>query len=216
MLLEPVEIPDDVMPELRDELQKETPHGNEIQYTPGDRVPCPECGKTVSVTKAGALRGHKCDATGSVLVKTARSGARKTAKATPVNVKKWSIRGLTLLAEYSAESVIVSTTGADRKEIPDAVTALPNPDKMIGPVVDLIWPTIPPSVRNKIATLLEHDAMIEACMYWYMYSQTLKEWSDEYRSGHPTMPVRNGAETNVAVASSAIQFGPYSSRVTGP
>lgn len=200
-------LPDDIEPELKDALLSERPEVARSSYTPGDRVGCPACGKTVSVTGKGELRAHKCDPVngpGASIVKAARSGSKRTVKRdAPPNVRKWGVIGGAYATEYGAESYVAAVTGADRREIPEDVTKLPDPDAMVGPLVDVLWPTIPASVQKYIEQLVNHDALIECGMHWWFYFKGLQAFGREYALQHPNQPVRNGAQANVAVSASS-------------
>lgn len=204
---------DDVPVEVADAIRAETPELASVQavisYLPGDRVPCPECGKTVSVTKAGTLRSHKCEsvpANGSVatVIRGARSGSKRaTKRQAPPSVRKWGVIGLAYSAEMTAEFYVRSATGA--KSVPESVTRLPAPQAMCGPLIDGVWPQLPPAIQKQIALLADHDELIECMFQWAVYFKGLQAFAREYNSTqNPTARTRE--QTNVAVSASA-QFG---------
>lgn len=222
MEITPIEL-DDIPDDLKTGLEAEgsKPFGlqhvdlNQTAPTPGSKIVCPNgCGKIVSVTSKGTPRVHKCtpdlsdlpDGVNSAVIKavrTARAGSRKKKAEPPANVKKWGVLGLAAGAELGAEQYLKAATGL--KHIPDEVTALPNPTAMCGPMVDAVWPMLPAAAQKQIASLLEHDDLIEACIHWYVYARTLQSFAATYNEQNPSRPARTGAQTHVAVSASSAE-----------
>lgn len=173
-------------------------------YPPGSSVECPDCGRTFKVTRAGLIRSHKCVPVAELpegtpesvmkVVRTARKTTRVNRKVAPPSVRKWGIIGIAAAAESFATQTVVSATGADKHEIPEKVTALPAPEAMCGPIVDNLWPALPPRAQQAIMRIADQDAFIECGLLWYVYMQGLRQWSNEFARQHPDHRARKSTQ----------------------
>lgn len=141
------------------------------------KAACPECGGRFTVTKAGAIRQHKCG--GVQRVKNAPGKRRVKRTGTPDTVKDLSVALIASGVEYMAAQAIGRAIPCDPALVP---ADLPNADSMIVPFIELAWPQIPKKAQKAITRIADESDLIAAALGWFEYQRTLTRWAAEQRA----------------------------------
>ena len=158
------------------------------------KAACPECGGRFTVTKAGAIRQHKCD--GVQRVKNSTGKPRRAKRAgTPDTVKDLSVALIASGVEYMAAQAIGRSIPCDPALVP---VDLPNADSMIVPFIELAWPQIPKKAQRVITRFANESDLIAAALGWFEWQRTLSKWAAEQRAlTAPAIPVEAGPLASV-------------------
>lgn len=159
----------------REYLQQETPPPLQTGV-PNSSVECETCGKTVRVRKDGQLSSHKCDPKPQRGNRLDDLPQRKIV--TPTKVRKFGIALIAYGVEEGAASLIARPFGADPDDVP---SELPDAEGMIGPPLDLLWPSIPKAAQDFIGKLADNADLIDCALAWADWLNTLRKWTNEQR-----------------------------------
>jgi hypothetical protein len=144
---------------------------------------CPECHGVFTVTKAGEIRGHKCDGVRDVSDTGQPKGAtRLSRKVAPKNVRKLAVDLISSGVEYGAEVQIAKYVPMERTASLAAAVELPDSDMMVGPIVELVWPTLPKGAQKAIKAIADQSDLIACALLWAEWSQTLRTFAREQRA----------------------------------
>jgi hypothetical protein len=144
--------------------------------------PCSECGKVLKLKADGTVRAHKCTATETVTsVATVKPKAvRRGRKAMPDQVRRLGVAAAGAGIEWSTEKYVTRITDLPVPTLDDGrkLTELPDPDGMIGPFLNTLWPQIPAGGQKVIAEIAGHEDLIGAVFAWLAYMQQLRSYVD--------------------------------------
>lgn len=185
-----LEVPD-LLGEPIEDGSEESGSGSRT-YEPGTMQACPTCGKTLKVRKNGTLGAHKCEAppTRGERLKNIVTGSRPV---TPKKVRNFTIAVTASGVESGVAHILARPFSADPDDVP---SDLPDPDGMIGPLIDTAWPQIPRGGQKFIETLADNSDLIACFLAWADYFQTLGKWTREQRAFQQMVQqerVNNGA-----------------------
>ncbi len=143
------------------------------------KVECPECKGHFTLTKAGTVRSHKCDGERPTAVARVKGSApkRKGRKA-PGNVRKFGVAIGATAAETASAYVIGRTIPCDPSLVP---TNLPDPEAMVGPFIDYLWPQLPAKAQNVVTAIVDQEDLITAAFLWWEWWRNLNAWAKRER-----------------------------------
>lgn len=141
---------------------------------------CSDCGKRYSVTKSGEIRAHNCNGVKTVATKKTNtpSNKAKRSKNVPASVMKIGTAALASGIEWTTTSYISSFVPCDKAEIPASVTDIPDADTMIGPLVELLWPTIPAKAQAFVKAICDEEKLIMAALSWWDYLRGINKFAE--------------------------------------
>lgn len=143
------------------------------------KAACPECGGRFTVTKAGAIRQHKCGGVQRVKNTSGSKPRRSKRSGTPETVKDLSVALIASGVEYMAAQAIGRSIPCDPALVP---ADLPNADSMIVPFIELAWPQIPKKAQRVITRFADESDLIAAALGWFEWQRTLSKWAAEQRT----------------------------------
>ena len=143
---------------------------------PGSSVECETCGKTVRVRRDGFLTTHKCEPKSQRGNRLDHIPERKIV--TPKKVRDFGIALISYGVEEGSASVLARQYGVEPEEIP---TELPDAEAMIGPILDIVWPSIPDQAQAFIGKLADNADIIDCALAWWDWMRTISKWSREQR-----------------------------------
>ncbi len=184
-ILEVPELTGDSLTEIEtaltpDKASSVTPDGVEDgrqRATPGSEVACDICGKPVVVKRDGYLRQHKCEAPAQRGTRLEKIPPRRPP--TPQRVREFSIGVIAWAVEEGTASTIGRAVGCDPAIVP---SELPDADDMIGPPLDLIWPSIPDAAQRFIAKIADEADLIACGIAWWDWLRVLSKFTREHRA----------------------------------
>lgn len=143
------------------------------------KAECPDCKGYFTITKAGTLRSHKCDGERATTVSRVKGTApkRKGRKA-PTNVRKFGVAIGATAAETASAYVIGRTIPCDPSLVP---TNLPDPEAMVGPLIDYLWPQLPAKAQNVVTAIVDQEDLITAAFLWWEWWRNLNAWAKKER-----------------------------------
>lgn len=142
------------------------------------KAACPECGGRFTVTKAGAIRQHKCG--GVQRVKNTSGKPRRAKRAgTPSTVRDLSVALIASSVEYVTAQAVGRSIPCDPALVP---ADLPDADAMIGPLIELAWPQLPKRAQKVVTRIADESDLIAAALGWFEYQRTLSKWAAEQRA----------------------------------
>lgn len=144
------------------------------------KAPCPGCGKYLTVNADGSLnRRHKCTGITEVANSTGkRAPAKRSRKQAPATVRKLGVNATASLIEFSTSVSVARYVPCETEQVP---AELPDPDVMIGPFIDLLWPSIPDGAQKFIKAIADQEDLIVAFFAWTEYIGTLRKFAIEAR-----------------------------------
>jgi hypothetical protein len=149
---------------------------------PGSQVDCEICGRNVRVRKDGTLSKHVCNP------KAARGNRfdhlperRNTA---PRKVRDFTITIAAWAVEESSARVLARPFGVDSDDVP---TELPDAEGMLGPPLDLVWPSLPDSAQKFIAACADNSDLIACALAWGDWLHTIGKWTSDMRKYQQTL-----------------------------
>lgn len=137
-------------------------------FEPGGKADCPDCGKTLTVTAAGALRSHKCG--------TRESSSSGRRGGMPRAAREISIAAAASGVEWSSSHFVASIVDCDARDVP---ADIPDADGMIGPLLDALWPSVPDPLKRAVRKAGDNKALIVAVVGWWEWGRDLRRWSQE-------------------------------------
>lgn len=161
------------------------------------KAECQLCSKWFKVNADGTIRSHNCSGITEVSLgestspqtlpsdgaATARKSRQprgsKAPKQAPANVRKLGSALIATGAETASRAVIARAVPMDFGAIPPAVTDIPDADKMVGPFIDLLWPSLPAPVRKLALQLADHEDIIVALEMWWDYISEIRKFTAE-------------------------------------
>lgn len=192
------------------------------------KAECPHCSKWVTVTASGALRTHKCaegetpDGVRTVAAAPKpRVSKAALGKKAPAQVRSLATSLIAGGVEFGTVGYMAKAIPCERKQIPEAVSDIPDADKMVGPFIELVWPTIPKGTQKVIAQLAEHEDIITALFLWAEYFGKVRAFTDaahqQYLDSRPKQPVAPmGGIPNVVPQASNASNGRVDGTVVEP
>jgi hypothetical protein len=144
---------------------------------PGSQVECEVCGTSVRVRRDGELSKHKCEPKaqrGNRFDHLPTRGGKAPRKARDfvIGVAAWCV-------EEGSAHVLARPFDADPSDVP---SELPDAAEMLGPPLDLVWPSIPDSAQKFIETLADNSDLISCALMWGDWMRTLNRWTREQRA----------------------------------
>lgn len=204
------------VPELTDELldtldaealesTQETPQ--EQTGEPGSQVECDVCGRTVRVRKDGKLSVHKCEpkAERGRRLDTIPSPRPKT----PRRAREFTIGVLAWAVEEGSAHALARPLGADPADVP---SDLPDAEGMIGPPLDLVWPSIPDSAKKFIEACADNSDLIACALAWGDWLRILGKWTRDQRAYNQRLSQEATAHGSVEFAGADVipgRFAPF-------
>ena len=166
-----------------------------------------DCGRFMP-RKDGTIRAHKCieTATGEEVTTVAqtphtrvtRKGKGK--KHAPENVRRFGVAILASGVEWGATQTVSRAVPMPVSDVPEEVIGLPDADAMIGPILDGLWPQLPPGVQKAIGALADQEELIAALFGWIAYTKAVRSYieseqdrREDKTSGTPTVPIYGAA-----------------------
>lgn len=180
--------------------------------TPGSKANCPDCGKLLTVTKAGTIRGHKCvnDVPDDPKSKSALNRNRKK---TPAQVRRLSVALIASGIETGAAHMVGRYVPCDPAIVP---VDLSDADVMVGPLVDMAWPQLPKRAQSVLKSIADESDLIVAALAWWEWGANLRKWARAQHAEHITAHATEdrgdnvvSIGTQVAGARVAEQFVPF-------
>jgi len=156
----------------------ETQESPQQRGEPGSFVTCEICGRDrIRIRKDGLLATHKC-------VPKATRGNRfdelpSRTSVAPSKVRKFGIAIIGYAVEEGAAAVLARPFGTDPDDVP---SDLPDANAMIGPPLDIIWPSIPKAAQQFLEKCADNADLIDCAIMWIEWSRTLSKWTREQRS----------------------------------
>lgn len=150
----------------------EAPDGTP-RFEPGTRADCPDCGKNLSVTATGALRSHVCTTDVNTRKSPAKSGKRR--KAVPKSVMELGVPAIAGAVEWGNEFALGRILPG--VEVPDEIITIPDPEDMVGPLLTLLWPTLPAGAQKAIEAIADESDLIVCALAWMDYYRNLTQWT---------------------------------------
>jgi hypothetical protein len=145
------------------------------------KIDCDACGGRFTKNRDGSIRRHKC-ADGITTVsnvkgtRVSRKGGKKHA---PDAVRKLGVAVIASGVEWSADAVISRAVPCEPADVP---SELPDADAMVGPIVDALWPQIPPAAQSALIRIADQSDLIACVFMWMEYGRTLKVWTETARN----------------------------------
>ena len=191
------------------------------------KAPCPDCGVYYKLNTDGTMRKHNCP--GVITVESSVTATKGTpAKRTPRGSKKPAPEkvkqlGSGLIAsgvEVGARQVFSRAVPCKPNQIPDEVVGIPDAMKMIGPLIDAVWPTMPAGAQKMAIAVADQEDLIICLLEWWEWFKTLRQWTEDaakvvaqandfVAQTQPTL-VTNGVGPNEPqTAPSASPVGPF-------
>lgn len=158
--------------------------------TPGSKADCPDCGKTLTVTSKGVLRSHKCELEPNT-TPTLKGTGKRGSKAPTTKVRNLGIAVISSTAEYSAQQLVGRYVPCDPNLVPADMG--PNAAIMVGPIVDLLWPTIPKQTQKLIIKLAEESDLIACAIAWARWGKGLQDFAIQGRKLAQEQEKANGS-----------------------
>jgi hypothetical protein len=148
------------------------------------KAPCPDCGEYYTVNANGTLRKHNCpgvitvSSSGSDEKPKTRAKRGSAKKQAPDKVKTLGSALIASGAELAARQVFSRAVPCRPDQIPDAVIDVDNPKEMVGPIIDFLWPQLPPGAQKMITNFAEQEDLIYCCIAWWSWFQGLRKWTE--------------------------------------
>lgn len=211
-----LEVPELTPDVLRDMEERHAPDAPPEQAQlqrgePGSYVECEVCARRVRVRRDGTLSLHKCEPKKERGNRLTNLPAPKPA---PKKVRDFSIAVLSWGIEEGTAHALGRITGADPSDVP---TELPDPDDMIGPPLDVIWPNIPDNAQAFIAMVADNSQLISCALAWGEWFSQLGKWTREVRAyqrnlaaqeAHSGTAQFTGADDSGYAAGRVVPFSP--------
>lgn len=153
--------------------QAGTFEGDEPTYTPGGRANCPKCGKELNVTQQGKLRSHTCVND----VPRTRGSKPKGKKGVPQigpNSKKLMVAAIAGTTEWGVSRGVGRYVPCPPEAVPSRIA---EPDIMVTPLVEALWPALPAGLRQTIDTLADNTDLVLCALAWADYFRELRKWA---------------------------------------
>lgn len=181
----------------------ETPEAQ--RGAPGSQVECETCGKSVRVRKDGYLSVHRCEP-------KAGRGDRftdlpKRKRTTPPKVRDFGINVLAWAVEEGSARAVARPFGVDPADVP---SELPDAEGMLGPPLDLLWPSIPESAQKFIAACADNSDLIACALAWGDWLNVLGKWTREQRAINQQLAEQQRRSNGYGSSESE---GPYGGRL---
>lgn len=140
------------------------------------KAECPECGGRFTRKKDGGIRSHKC-ADGITSVDPVKSTGRtpRTKKGAPPKVRQLGVATIAAGVEWVSATSVARYVPCEPGQVP---AELPDADMMIGPVIDALWPQVPPGAQKAIIKIADNSDLIACLFAWVEYGRTLKSWAN--------------------------------------
>lgn len=162
--------------------------------TSDGRAVCPDCGKDCSINRDGTLRSHKC-VNEVPSARTASSRAKKTAKA-PDSVHVITTALIAGTVEWGAAQTLARSIPTDYPTARRATDMGNNADDLVKPIVNAIWPELPPGAQKLLLRLADHSELIACLFAWSDYVANLRQFAADERARQEATitPMRTGGE----------------------
>jgi len=186
--------------------------GGEESPSGRQKATCPDCGKSITITAAGAMRQHKCITDIPSGGKSGSQQVRKRARA-PQSVR---VLGVALLAEgieFTAAMTVARYVPCSPSEVPADMGD--HADTMVGPIIDGIWPQLPKGAQRTLKAIADESDLLAAFMGLYEYFSRLKTWAEQEQikredSSPPKRGYDDGQVSPEAYGSGPIGIVPFS------
>lgn len=137
---------------------------------------CLECGKTLTINANGDIRAHKC--VNDVASSPKATVSNKRSKKMPPSVKKLGVNLVASGVELGATTLVVKATELPSSQV-EHVTELPDPNVMIGPFLEFLWPQMPKGAQRVLTSLADESDLILAAIAWWGYGSRLKRFTQD-------------------------------------
>lgn len=190
------------------ELEEPTDAPESPRVRDDGKIECVDCGRYFTQKADGTVRSHKCEpgvetATAVARVKP-RAVKRRGKKAAPVEVRRWGVALGATAAESVSANIVARTIPCKSSDVP---SQLPDPDAMIGPFLDYVWPQLPAKAQNVIGAVVEQEDLITAAFLWYEWWKKLDTWAEEHKTTEPDKGADNEQTDRLTARQEYLPFG---------